>query len=440
MITFQPWRSIPRQSLAQLSYLSVVAGWLGGIAVSQLAIPHHSFLPVYVLAGIAIGAVMSPLWASVADALGSRWAFSTIIAFYLATMPLMARFPDNIPLTLSWWAIATLPVWYQVRAGQHVIGQLNRASQAALWLAAGFLILLFASLVHGSQANLAYFNSAVAIGLMAWTRWIPLASHMPLRSNSSPPRPYFLGILGGTLMILALSMATYLFLPNHWSGFLLAIILASLCGAAVLYWCPPSFWRNAHYMGISVLGIAVAARSLITPPTGAILLALAGILMAGWCRNQIRTIQISRAIPNMASIRFGLVIFVAAVAFAISSHLAVRTALLLTYVAIFLAWPLAKFIELNNDEPPVPQQAERTPEIWLGQFPLTPQERRISLMLLDGYSNQEIIGELYISINTLKTHLRNIYRKVEVKNRRDLQAQFAPRTTRKPYNYTPKSG
>ncbi len=51
---------------------------------------------------------------------------------------------------------------------------------------------------------------------------------------------------------------------------------------------------------------------------------------------------------------------------------------------------------------------------------LTRQERRIADLLLRGYSNHEIMEELYISINTLKTHLRNIYRKTKTKDRHDL--------------------
>lgn len=51
---------------------------------------------------------------------------------------------------------------------------------------------------------------------------------------------------------------------------------------------------------------------------------------------------------------------------------------------------------------------------------LTQQERKIVDLLLSGSNNQDILGTLYISINTLKTHLRNIYRKTNTANRREL--------------------
>lgn len=60
------------------------------------------------------------------------------------------------------------------------------------------------------------------------------------------------------------------------------------------------------------------------------------------------------------------------------------------------------------------------PEPLFEQAKLTPQERRIVHLLLEGKNNQAIIAELYVSINTLKTHLKNIYRKTETKNRQEL--------------------
>jgi len=54
------------------------------------------------------------------------------------------------------------------------------------------------------------------------------------------------------------------------------------------------------------------------------------------------------------------------------------------------------------------------------RYNLTEREREILLMVLAQKSNEEIEQELYISNNTLKKHLQNIYRKTDVSGRIDL--------------------
>ena len=53
---------------------------------------------------------------------------------------------------------------------------------------------------------------------------------------------------------------------------------------------------------------------------------------------------------------------------------------------------------------------------------LTRQECRIALMILEGAGDPELCGELFISKNTLKFHIRNINRKLGVASRRELPA------------------
>ena len=48
---------------------------------------------------------------------------------------------------------------------------------------------------------------------------------------------------------------------------------------------------------------------------------------------------------------------------------------------------------------------------------LTPREKDVLLFLAGGNSNQQIAAELNISANTVKTHLRSIYSKLDVSNR-----------------------
>lgn len=48
---------------------------------------------------------------------------------------------------------------------------------------------------------------------------------------------------------------------------------------------------------------------------------------------------------------------------------------------------------------------------------LTPQERAIAALIAEGQSNKEIAAQLYISTNTLKSHIRAAYRKMGVRSR-----------------------
>lgn len=49
--------------------------------------------------------------------------------------------------------------------------------------------------------------------------------------------------------------------------------------------------------------------------------------------------------------------------------------------------------------------------------PLSEREMDILKLLYEGVSNNQIAAQLFISINTLKTHLKNIYLKLDVNNR-----------------------
>jgi DNA-binding NarL/FixJ family response regulator len=48
---------------------------------------------------------------------------------------------------------------------------------------------------------------------------------------------------------------------------------------------------------------------------------------------------------------------------------------------------------------------------------LTKKETIVSIKILEGKSNAEIADELFISVNTVKTHVANVLKKKKVKNR-----------------------
>jgi DNA-binding CsgD family transcriptional regulator len=50
---------------------------------------------------------------------------------------------------------------------------------------------------------------------------------------------------------------------------------------------------------------------------------------------------------------------------------------------------------------------------------LSPREMEVLELINEGLSNKEIAERLFISLSTVKTHINNIYKILEVKNRRE---------------------
>jgi len=59
---------------------------------------------------------------------------------------------------------------------------------------------------------------------------------------------------------------------------------------------------------------------------------------------------------------------------------------------------------------------------------LTAAERKILDGLLAGYTNQQLADQNNVSVNTVKSHLKNLYRKLDVKNRAEAVALAKCRT------------
>jgi len=57
---------------------------------------------------------------------------------------------------------------------------------------------------------------------------------------------------------------------------------------------------------------------------------------------------------------------------------------------------------------------------------LTPQEERVVELAASGASNAEIAGTLYLSVNTVETHLRHVYAKLGIRSRRQLPSRWPP--------------
>ncbi|MDQ6530857.1 response regulator transcription factor [Flavobacterium sp. LHD-85] len=60
----------------------------------------------------------------------------------------------------------------------------------------------------------------------------------------------------------------------------------------------------------------------------------------------------------------------------------------------------------------------------ISNLTLTNQEEKITKLILEDKSNKEIANELFISLSTVKTHIRNLYAKLDVTNRHELVAKL----------------
>jgi DNA-binding NarL/FixJ family response regulator len=53
---------------------------------------------------------------------------------------------------------------------------------------------------------------------------------------------------------------------------------------------------------------------------------------------------------------------------------------------------------------------------------LTESERRVVLLVAEGLTNPQIAARLFVSPQTVKTHMKNVFRKLKVSSRTELTA------------------
>lgn len=69
----------------------------------------------------------------------------------------------------------------------------------------------------------------------------------------------------------------------------------------------------------------------------------------------------------------------------------------------------------------------RTCEVIAQEFGLTPREQQIMHSIISGRSRKEIAEDLFVAPNTIKTHLHNLYGKLDVHSEAELKAFIAKR-------------
>ncbi len=78
---------------------------------------------------------------------------------------------------------------------------------------------------------------------------------------------------------------------------------------------------------------------------------------------------------------------------------------------------------LSGGAPMNPKIARRVLEMFArqgapkGEYGLSDREKEILKLLVEGYSQKKIANDLYLSVHTVNTHLKNIYNKLQVHSR-----------------------
>ena len=68
-------------------------------------------------------------------------------------------------------------------------------------------------------------------------------------------------------------------------------------------------------------------------------------------------------------------------------------------------------------------QYSMPPDVTSGDYNLTPKEKELLLCLVDGKSYKMIADYMFISLETVKTHIKNIYRKLHVNSSHEAVAK-----------------
>jgi DNA-binding CsgD family transcriptional regulator len=101
----------------------------------------------------------------------------------------------------------------------------------------------------------------------------------------------------------------------------------------------------------------------------------------------------------------------------------------------FGRWAAVRAAQLTYGTSPVAQggyavtleqaRSEDLAPLLMRAWALSPREREVARLVLDGLSNEDIAAALFISANTVRDHLKAIFGKTGVTRRRDLTAALA---------------
>ena len=91
-------------------------------------------------------------------------------------------------------------------------------------------------------------------------------------------------------------------------------------------------------------------------------------------------------------------------------------------VAIYFRINEKKFLSLSSQIKDLSK--DKSAELSTLIDDLTERQREVYDLIISGKTNKEIITELFIEQSTLKTHINQIYKKLNIKSRRELKSKI----------------
>ena len=227
--------------------------------------------------------------------------------------------------------------------------------------------------------------------LVSWYWAVPYIAALIVMGNLPARFKHSMALYVGMAMIMA-AFISFMLLARNASDYLIVdTLMLGACGIFDLFW-----WSILGEMldytdsPIRIFGLGLAANVL-------------GVLAGDVLGRQIVSLQFSYA--EVTVIALTIVSVSVALLPVLNRHLAM---LLKSHAYLAVYESMSK-----------PQQTAVVVQSATLE-PLTVREQEILEVLLDGKSNRQIAEELFISENTVKTHIRNIYAKYDVSSRAEL--------------------
>lgn len=420
---------IPRSPAGYRVYTILLMGWVEGFLWNFLG-PSRGIIAYLVLPELALVFLIAAL----ALLLPAPWQYRAWMTYASPIWALAATALGILMKSAGVWDVlqlsAAVPLIYVWLRNLSTIKGGRLRNMVLAWAGAAVVSGTLAVLNHlfPTSSRLTYMAALIPLEYLAVQQSAIPYSHRPRNEpiQRTPgflvsfatvgfsigaevhPESQSLGALGAPPLLFGLASMAVLFLmvllkPGRFS-LLAAQLSGMLLAADLLAQFDPAIQR-------------------FTAPLEVVLFAATYLLLLSWIAS-------FPTEHRNAPYRFGISCARAATAVAIgwSIHLlaalhpySATLSLLAIVIIVFIA-PAVAMESVNLSQIP---SISQIPDDVHHASNLTPQERRIVDLLLQGRNNQEIIQELYISINTLKTHLKNIYRKTETKNRRELIERMA---------------